>query len=165
MTQGSPWHAWIAMAVIVAYTVACTAATTQSTPAPSPTAQVEEFTEETLTRYQGKVVMLNFWATWCLPCRAEMPDMEAVYRTYRDQGVVIVAVNVAESSGIIIAFADRLDLTFPLLRDSQRKALSAYGIDVLPTTLFVSREGQVVAREEGSLDQDEMSARIEELLK
>jgi peroxiredoxin len=91
--------------------------------------------------------------------------MEAVYRKYRDQGVVIVAVNVAESSEIIIAFADRLELTFPILSDSERKAMNAYGIRFLPTTLFINREGQIVSRVEGMLDQDALSTQIEELLR
>lgn len=163
MTQGSKWRAWMARALILAATVACTAPP-QSTPAASSAVQIEEFAEETLAQYQGKVVLLNFWAIWCPPCRAELPDMEAIYRKYRDQGAVILAVNVSENSEDIIAFADKLDLTLPILRDSRQKSMRAYGVRALPTTLFINREGQIVSREVGALDQDSMSAQIEQLL-
>jgi thiol-disulfide isomerase/thioredoxin len=154
----------MALALVLAAATTCREAP-QNTPTASTTEQqIEEFTEETLAQYQGQVVLLNFWATWCAPCRAELPDMEAVYRKYRDKGVVIVAVDLAESSEAIISFVNTLDLTFPILRDSERKAGNAYGVRFLPTTLFINREGQIVSREQGTLDQDAMSAQIEALL-
>ena len=153
----------MALALILCAAAACRAPA-QSTPAASPAVQIEEFTEATLAQYRGKVVLLNFWAIWCPPCRAELPDMEAIYRKYRDQGAVILAVNVSENSEDIIAFADKLELTLPILRDSGQKSMRAYGVRALPTTLFISREGQIVSREVGALDQDSMSAQIEQLL-
>jgi thiol-disulfide isomerase/thioredoxin len=163
MTQGSKWSAWIALALILTATAAC-GEPSQKAPTASPAAQIEEFTQETLARYQGKVVLLNFWAIWCLPCRTELPDMEAIYRKYRDQGAVILAVNVSESSEDIVAFANKLDLTFPVLRDSQGKAMKAYEIRFMPTTLFLNRDGQIVTRQVGVMDQDAMSEQIEQLL-
>jgi thiol-disulfide isomerase/thioredoxin len=163
MTQKFRWRAWMALALILAATVACREPPQTPLTAPE-TPQIEEFTEDTLAQYQGKVILLNFWAIWCAPCRTELPDMEAVYRKYRDQGAVILAVNVAESSEDIIAFVNKLELTFPVLRDSQRKGMDAYGIRALPTTLFLNAQGQIVARQVGVLDQDSMSAQLEALL-
>ncbi len=164
MAQRSKWRIWMALALVLAATTACRESP-QNTPTASATVQqIEEFTEETLAQYQGKVVLLNFWAIWCTPCRTELPDMEAIYRKYRDQGAVILAVNVSESSEDIFAFVNKLDLTFPVLRDSQGKAMKAYEIRFMPTTLFLNQQGQIVARHVGPLDQDSMSAQIEQLL-
>jgi thiol-disulfide isomerase/thioredoxin len=164
MAQRSKWRIWMALALVLAATTACRESP-QNTPTASATVQqIEEFTEETLAQYQGKVVLLNFWAIWCTPCRTELPDMEAIYRKYRDQGAVILAVNVSESSEDIITFVNKLDLTFPVLRDSQGKAMKAYEIRFMPTTLFLNQQGQIVARHVGPLDQDSMSAQIEQLL-
>ena len=163
MTQRLKWPVLMALVLVLATLVACRA-TSQETPAASPAEQIEEFTEETLTQYQGKVVVLNFWATWCPPCRAEMPALEAVYQEYRDRGVVIVAVNVVESSKAILRFVNELGLTFPVLRDSERKAGNRYGILFLPTTLFIGRDGQIAFREEGKIDQDTLSEKLDELL-
>jgi thiol-disulfide isomerase/thioredoxin len=164
MAQRSKWRIWMALALVLAATTACRESP-QNTPTASATVQqIEEFTEETLAQYQGKVVLLNFWAIWCTPCRTELPDMEAIYRKYRDQGAVILAVNVSESSEDIIAFVNKLDLTFPVLRDSQGKAMKAYEIRFMPTTLFLNQQGQIVARHVGPLDQDSMSAQVEQLL-
>ena len=139
----------------------------QSAPAPENTARpttVETFTAETLEQYGGKIVVLNFWAIWCGPCRSEMPDLEAVYQQYRDHGVVVVGVNVTESSADILAFAQKLNLTFPLLRDAEAEGATAYSIRALPTTLFIDREGQVQHRQLGSMKKDFIVAKVESLL-
>jgi thiol-disulfide isomerase/thioredoxin len=152
------------LALILATASACAQPARNTATVSAPAAQVEEFAQGTLTQYQGKVVLLNFWAIWCSLCRTELPDMEAIYRKYNDQGAVVLAVNVAESNEDIIAFANKLNLTFPILRDSQRTGINTYGIRALPTTLFLNREGQVISRKVGALDQNSMSAEIEQLL-
>jgi len=161
MTRRSKWRIWLVLALLLGAVVACRQAPEESAAGQ----QFEEFTDETLTQYQGKAIMLSFWATWCPPCRAEMPDMEAIYRKYRDQGLVILAVNAGESDGDIAAFVNELDLTFPIFRDSKGKARSAYAIRVLPTNLFINKEGQIVTRKVGALDQLAISAQIEALIK
>lgn len=167
MMQGAKRRVGIALVLVMVATMACRGSS-QDAPAASATVEpIEEFTEETLAQYKGQAVVLNFWATYCVPCRKEMPDLEAVYRKYRDQGLVVLAVNVGESSEEITAFVDELDLTFPVLRITERKATapSPYNVTFLPTTLFLNRDGRVVTRKPGTLDQAQLSLQIEPLLK
>lgn len=127
-------------AVLVLATVIGCSAQTQSTSVSS-ASTVEDFSTEKLHEYRGQVVILNFWAAWCLPCIAEMPALEAVHREYRDQGVAVIGVNISETSEEIAAFTQKHDLTFPMLRDTQRQAVRAYDVLVLPTTFFLDRQG------------------------
>ncbi|MDR0688886.1 MAG: TlpA family protein disulfide reductase [Spirochaetaceae bacterium] len=105
-------------------------------------------------KLRGKVVFLNFWATWCGPCRAEMPSMEALYRRFKDQDLEILAVNVQESLRQVTAFMDQWGLTFPAALDSRGSVGSAYGVMAIPTTYIVNREGRIIARVVGSLNWD-----------
>lgn len=125
--------------------------------------QVEDFRIETLDEYRGKIIVLNFWATWCPPCRAEMPGLEAFYQEYRDQGVVVLAVNVSDSAADIIAFAREYGLTFPILRDSQREGIRTYRVQALPTTFFLDRQGQVRHRQVGAMSKDAFAQLLERL--
>ena len=164
MNQTSRWRVWMALALFLVAIAACRESP-QNTSTESATVQpVEEFTEETLTQYRGKAALLNFWASWCAPCRAEMPDLEAVYQKYRDKGLVILAVNLAESDATIISYVSKLELTFPVFSDRERKTGNKYGIRILPTTLFINRDGQIVTRKQGALDQEELSLQVEGLL-
>ncbi len=90
---------------------------------------------------KGKVVLINFWATWCPPCRAEMPALEAVHRAYRDAGLVVLAVDQMEDAASVQAFGAQLNLSYPLLLDPDGTANRRYQVRALPTTFFVDREG------------------------
>ncbi len=125
---------------------------------------IEDFTPDRLNEYRGKVVLLNFWAIWCAPCRSEMPDLEAVYRQYRDQGMIVLAVNTSEGSADIIAYAQKLGLTFPILRDSQHRAINEYNIQALPTTFFIDRQGQVRRRQVGAMSKSFIVQQVKPLL-
>jgi cytochrome c biogenesis protein CcmG/thiol:disulfide interchange protein DsbE len=109
-----------------------------------------DFTLETLAggtlsleEARGQVVLINFWATWCPPCRAEMPAIQRVYDRYQEQGLVVLAVNLQESPGQISAFAGELGLTFPILLDRDGAVSETYRVRSLPTTIFVSRSGVI----------------------
>ncbi|MDR1374449.1 MAG: TlpA family protein disulfide reductase [Treponema sp.] len=106
-----------------------------------------------LTELKGKVVFLNFWATWCGPCRAEMPSMEVLYRRYRDQGLEILAINVQEDRETAAAFMDRFRLSFPAALDNGGVS-RRYGIAAFPTTYIIDREGLIISRIVGSIDWD-----------
>ncbi|MDR2110384.1 MAG: TlpA family protein disulfide reductase [Spirochaetaceae bacterium] len=107
-----------------------------------------------LSGLRGKVVFLNFWATWCGPCRAEMPSMEVLYRRFKDRGLEILAVNLRESPREVTAFMERLRLSFPAPLDQRGSIGANYGITAVPTTYIIDREGGVIARVVGSINWD-----------
>ena len=97
----------------------------------------------TLSELRGKIVIINLWATWCPPCRAEMPALENVYKQYKDSGVVILGLNVTnqDSEKDIPPFVKEFGLTFPILLDRDGSVSALYQLRGLPTTYFVNREG------------------------
>lgn len=95
--------------------------------------------------------MLNFWATYCEPCKREMPYMESLYPQYKEKGVEIVAVSVDMTEIVINKFVNQYDLTFPILHDKSSEVMDAYGIKPLPTTYFIDENGVIVERVLGEL--------------
>jgi peroxiredoxin len=98
-----------------------------------------------LASLKGKVVLLNFWATWCLECRPEMPAFERLHREFSAQGLAVVGINAREETSTIRKYAKELGLTFPLISDPTGKINSAYGVIGLPTTFLIARDGRAVA--------------------
>jgi len=115
---------------------------------------------------RGKVVFVNFWASWCVPCREEMPSMERLYQKYRAKGLAMLAVNYRESRKEAQAFVEELKLTFPVLLDDGTVS-TLYGVFGLPATYLVDRQGRGAARVMGARDwmSEESRAVIERLLK
>ena len=109
--------------------------------------------EHSLEQYRGKVVVVNFWATWCPPCVEELPSLENAWQRYRQQGLVVLAVS-GEESDVVSSFLERLpsDITFPVLIDGDMKSGNRWQIRGLPTTVVVDRSGDVHWRAEGQLD-------------
>ncbi len=109
--------------------------------------------EHSLEQYRGKVVVVNFWATWCPPCVEELPSLENAWQRYRQQGLVVLAVS-GEESDVVTSFLERLpsDITFPVLIDGDMKSGNRWQIRGLPTTVVVDRSGDVHWRAEGQLD-------------
>jgi len=108
--------------------------------------------EMSLRSLQGKVVVLNFWATWCLECRPEMPGFERLHREFSARGLVVIGINARETSATIREYAKELRLTFPLLLDDSGKINSTYGVIGLPTTFLIDRDGRAVALAVGPRD-------------
>jgi thiol-disulfide isomerase/thioredoxin len=121
-----------------------------------------------LAEFRGKVVMLNFWATWCPPCRREMPSMQRLYEKYGERGLVVVAVNQFEDPDLVFEFTGRLSLepTFPILFDRESRVSEQYKVKGLPTTYLLDREGRIHYRAIGGreFDHPEVEALIEGLL-
>ena len=109
--------------------------------------------EHSLEQYRGKVVVVNFWATWCPPCVEELPSLESAWQRYRQQGLVVLAVS-GEERNVVTSFLERLpsDITFPVLIDGDMKSGNRWQIRGLPTTVVVDRSGDVHWRAEGQLD-------------
>ena len=106
-----------------------------------------------LSSYKGRVVLLNFWATWCPPCRLEMPTMEKAYRKYRDKGFEVVAVSVdAGPKSSIKSFLRELGLSFQVLLDPDMETLRAFRGFSLPMTVVIDRQGVIRSRELGYRD-------------
>jgi cytochrome c biogenesis protein CcmG, thiol:disulfide interchange protein DsbE len=105
-----------------------------------------------LADYRGQPVIVNFWATWCAPCRLEMPAFQTAFEKYADQGLVILAVNQDEPAEVARAyFYDEMGLTFTPLLDDNSAIATAYGVFGLPSTYFIGPDGRVVAVHNGPL--------------
>jgi len=105
-----------------------------------------------LDSLRGKVVLLNFWATWCQECRPEMPMFERLHREFTKQGLSVVGINAREGTQAIREYAKELRLTFPLVLDPKGEINAAYGIIGLPATFLIGRDGRAVARTVGPRD-------------
>ena len=121
-----------------------------------------------LSDLRGQAVLVNLWATWCPPCRAEMPAIERVYKDYKDQGLVVLAVNMTaqDTPSNIAPFIDEYGLTFPVLLDEDNSVASAYQLRSLPSSFFIDRDG--IIREVvigGPMAEALLRTRVEQILK
>ena len=105
-----------------------------------PTLQGDQFQ---LSEQRGKGVVLNFWGTWCEPCKDEMPALEKVYQDFKDQGVTVIALNIGETDVSVKSFREQYDLTFPIVMDQKKEITQLYGIGPIPTTYFIDQHGIV----------------------
>lgn len=112
-----------------------------------------------LKRLRGKVVFVNFWATWCVPCREEMPAMERLHRKFKDQGLEIVAIDSRETQKDAAAFFHELGLTFKSLVDPDGSVSDAYGAWSLPLSYLIDRKGEFIGKAIGSRNWDSETAR------
>ena len=113
-----------------------------------------EGTEKELTDYRGKVVFLNFWATWCGPCRYEMPSMEKLYKEFKNDGLEILAINLGESAPDVGEFMEEYKLSFPALLDTDRSISLKYGVRSIPTTYLIGRDGNILGMVVGAREWD-----------
>jgi cytochrome c biogenesis protein CcmG/thiol:disulfide interchange protein DsbE len=126
--------------------------TNGETPAPHQGFSAPDFTTQSLTgedislsSFQGRPVLVNIWASWCLPCRKEMPAMEKIFQDYRDNGFTVLAVNATSQDKInnVKTFVDEYQLTFPILLDEDSAIVNAYQVSAFPTSFFISADGTI----------------------
>jgi len=120
--------------------------------------------EVQLSDLRGRVVILNFWATWCAPCRQEMPEFVRLYDTQQNQGLEIVAVDLQEAEGQVQGFVDEFGMRFPVLFDRSGEVARTYRVNPLPATLIIDRDGVIRAAKYGPVTPDFLNAELEKLL-
>jgi peroxiredoxin len=111
-----------------------------------------------MSDFKGKVVIVNFWATWCPPCRKEMPSMQRAWEILKDEDIMMLAINVGEDSDQIFAFTAEYPVEFPLIMDTDSSVVRQWKVRGLPTTFIVSPAGKIVYQAIGDRDWD--SAKI-----
>ena len=109
--------------------------------------------EVSLAGLEGKVVVLNFWASWCGPCRREMPDFQKAWEEHREQGVVFVGIAVDDTASEASKFAEQVGVTYPLALDTTGDVARAYRIRAVPSTYFIDREGKLATTLSGLANQ------------
>lgn len=117
-----------------------------------------------LAELRGQVVLINVWATWCPPCRAEMPAIQTVYEQYRGEGFTVLAVNIREDAATISDFMAQNGLTFPALLDDDGAVSNRYQARVYPSSYFVDRAGVVRAVYRGPMARSVIASTVEQLL-
>jgi len=137
-------------------------------PKPAPGWELQDLDGKTVhsSDFKGKVVVLDFWATWCPPCRAEIPGVIELQKKYQAQGLAVVGVSVDESGlKTVKALAEKMGINYPVVL-TDNKIVDAYGgIDGLPTTFIIDRSGHIVKQHLGFTDKSEVEAEIKPLLK
>lgn len=120
-----------------------------------------------LSEYRGQVVMINFWATWCAPCRQEMPQLNRLYVQYQRAGFALLGVNIDDNPKAAQKVVDQLSLGFPVLFDANKQVSSRYDVDAMPSTVLIDRSGVVRYLHRGyrSGVENEYEAKLRELLR
>jgi peroxiredoxin len=138
-----------------------------SGPAPDFTLRTLEGPNLRLQEQRGRVVLVNFWATWCAPCRQEMPHLNRLYDKYRASGFVLLGVNVDDDSRNAASVAAKLGVKFPVLLDSDKKVSRLYDLNSMPATVLIDRDGRVRWYHRGYREgyEDTYDKQIRELLK
>ena len=109
---------------------------------------------------KGKVVVIHFWADWCPHCTKEMPVLDSLFDQYRNQGLLVVGVNVKQTPDIVQAYGKRLHLSFPLLLDADGKTAQRYDVTVLPRTFFIDRQGNIRYKLHGEAAEEDLRSLI-----
>jgi cytochrome c biogenesis protein CcmG/thiol:disulfide interchange protein DsbE len=119
---------------------------------------------ESLADYRGQVVVLNFWASWCKPCRDESPLLERWHRRIRDRGATVLGVDILDVTGRAQDFVDEYGLTYPMLKDKDGEGLDKFGVVAYPETFVIDRQGRIAAVARGPVDDAFMRRNVAPLL-
>lgn len=175
MKQRGNWIFWVAGAAVLAIVLAVYfrggGGSQGSGPAALAGQQAPSFAvpqlnggSSELAAYRGRVVVMNLWASWCPPCRAEMPDLQRLYAAYRSKNVVVLGVDQGESAQRVNAFAGSLGIHYPILLDQQQQYGRVYAALGLPTTVVVDANGVVARGFDGPLSYSQMVSAITPLI-
>ena len=162
MTVALCWYGWISAQVAPAQTLT---ELPKKPPAPAFSLEDIDGREYKLSDYSGKVVIVNFWATWCPPCREEMPSMQRAWKQLEAEGIVMLGIDVGEDEHTVFSFGADYGLEFPLLLDQDSGVTNKWPVVGLPTTFIVDPEGKIVYQAIGGREWDapELLAQIRAL--
>ncbi len=133
--------------------------------APSFTLVDLEGNSVTLSDFRGKTVFVNFWATWCPPCRAEMPEIEAVYQEYKDKDVVVIGIDILEPEDVVRRFVEQGGYSWTFVLDTSGEVAANYRIAAIPTSLFIDREGIIQAVNIGAMTKRAIESKLAEAMR
>ncbi len=165
----SPWT-WLALgALLVAGGLLAFAAQGQAGPSdayPAPDFRLATLDGSSLalSDHRGRYVLLNFWATWCPPCRAELPDLVRFYQDHADRGFTLIGVNEQEPPAVVADFLRAQGLAFPVVLDADGALLDRYGVQGMPSSFLVDPQGRVVRAWTGMIDRRTLEAALTPLL-
>ena len=142
-------------AVVAALALALPALADPTGPAPQFTLAAKGGQDVSLAQYKGQVVMLNFWASWCGPCRQEMPLLDSIYKQYHRMGFTLIGVNVEPDSNAANQWLKETPVSFPILYDKESKVSKMYDVAGMPSTVIIDRAGKVRALHRGYKPGDE----------
>jgi len=120
--------------------------------------------EISLSQYQGSVVLINFWATWCPPCRAEIPDLQKTYQARSNDGFVVLGIAVEQAHSLVAPFAEAMGMSYPVLLDEQGQVYRTYRIPGLPVSILVDRDGVIRVRHVGTLTSAQLDQYLDQVL-
>ncbi|WP_130805550.1 TlpA family protein disulfide reductase [Senegalia massiliensis] len=133
-------------------------------PAPDFTLQTLSGEKASLSDYKGKIVLINFWATWCTYCDEEMPDLEKLYNENKDDDFVVLAVDVGEEESLVRDYIEEGGYTFPVLLDSDMKvSRNNYYVSAFPTSYFIDKEGNLIGAVPGMMTYPQMTQILEQI--
>lgn len=137
------WRAALALALLAGGTFAGAAPPALSATAPDFTLRTLDGQNMRLGEQRGRVVLVNFWATWCGPCRQEMPHLNKLYEKYKSSGFVLLGVNIDDDTRQVAGVAGKLGITFPVLPDADKRVSRQYDLSAMPSTVLIDRDGRV----------------------
>jgi peroxiredoxin len=162
------WSAAIVLAALCAWT-SLSATASPIAAAPAPAWKLQDVNGKTISSadFKGKVVVLDFWATWCPPCRAEIPGFVELQKQYGKDGVVVIGASVESSDEIVAVrkFAEKFGINYPVGVADQDSVRAFGGVDAIPTTFIIDREGRIVSRHLGFTEKADLEKEIKPLLR
>jgi len=154
----------IGFVLILGYGLRSRSASLVGAPAPEFALSLFDGGALSLADLRGSVVVVNFWASWCAPCRDEAPVLERVWLEYEDQGVVFVGVNFRDVPAKAVAFIEEFDITYPNGLDPYNRVSRAYGITGVPETFLIAKDGRLAEHHIGPITEAGLRAALEVLL-
>ena len=133
-------------------------------PAPNFVMQYEDGSSAALRDLSGRPILINFWATWCPPCRREMPDLIEAYETHKDEGLIVIEVNSAETAAQVADFVEQFNVTAPVILDARNEVMTIYRTNSLPASFFIDRAGVIQAHWPGFMDKDTLDELLGKIL-